>query len=199
MGTIGSRLKEVRKAYNLTQAQFAKEIAISQTHVSKIEKDVEHPSSSLIRLISTKFNVDETWLTVGVGGMTPGWDATTDEGALSKYNEMQVRFEQTLKARHGVDRINTVQAFSYFGALLSPRNLDASKTTDYLKLICSVIDQFEKFTSIISNEFALPDKNDAAGWLRFRTFCEQSISQIERDMKTAANLYLEKHGEDMKL
>ena len=65
MADVGSRILEVRKARQLTQSQFAEELAISQTHVSKIEKGVENPSPTLIRLISVKYNVDEEWLYFG--------------------------------------------------------------------------------------------------------------------------------------
>ena len=44
METIGERIKFVRRSNNRTQVQFARELGISQTHIIKIEKGVEHPS-----------------------------------------------------------------------------------------------------------------------------------------------------------
>ena len=51
METIGERIKFVRKSNNRTQVQFARELGISQTHISKIEKGVEHPSEMLLLFI----------------------------------------------------------------------------------------------------------------------------------------------------
>ena len=50
--TLGERVKVVRKNNNLNQTLFAESIGISQTHVSKIEKDIENPSETPIRFIS---------------------------------------------------------------------------------------------------------------------------------------------------
>lgn len=45
---LGERVKFVRKSNKLNQADFAKRLGISQTHVSKIEKNVENPSETLL-------------------------------------------------------------------------------------------------------------------------------------------------------
>lgn len=65
--TLGERLKYVRKTNKLSQVDFAKPLGISQTHVSKIEKDVERPSETLLILISYLFGINITWLKEGTG------------------------------------------------------------------------------------------------------------------------------------
>lgn len=65
--TIGERIKFVRKNNNLNQKDFSKKLGISQTHVSKIENNVENPSDTLLRLIALEFNVPTEWLEKGVG------------------------------------------------------------------------------------------------------------------------------------
>lgn len=65
--TIGERLKIVRKSNNLNQNDFSKKLGISQTHVSKIENNVENPSNTLLRLIALEFNVPIEWLEKGEG------------------------------------------------------------------------------------------------------------------------------------
>lgn len=66
---LGERVKFVRKSNKLNQADFAKRLGISQTHVSKIEKNVENPSETLLKLISIEFGISEEWLKTGAGEM----------------------------------------------------------------------------------------------------------------------------------
>lgn len=65
--TIGERIKFVRKNNNLNQKDFSKRLGISQTHVSKIENNVENPSDTLLLLISYMFVVNIDWLKTGQG------------------------------------------------------------------------------------------------------------------------------------
>lgn len=89
MDSIGSRVLEVRKNAKLSQIVFAKQIGISQTHVSKIEKGVEHPSQTLIKYISYRYNVNEKWLTTGKGTMHPASNSAENDliAVLKKYEE----------------------------------------------------------------------------------------------------------------
>ena len=65
--TLGERLKCIRKANKLTQIQFAQMVGIGQTHISKIEKNIEHPSETLLILISILFGIRITWIKEGTG------------------------------------------------------------------------------------------------------------------------------------
>lgn len=89
MDTIGARVFAVRKTAKLSQIAFAKQIGISQTHVSKIEKGVEHPSQTLIKYISYRYNVNEEWLATGNGTMRPASNSAENDliAVLKKYEE----------------------------------------------------------------------------------------------------------------
>ena len=63
--TIGGRLKAIRMFRRLNQTEMASEIGISSAHVSKLESDISAPSAMLIRSVSRRFNIDETWLATG--------------------------------------------------------------------------------------------------------------------------------------
>jgi transcriptional regulator with XRE-family HTH domain len=199
MDPIGTRIKQVRTQQGLTQTQFASEMAISQTHVSKIEKGVEHPSSTLLRLMSLKYNIDETWLTDGVGGPTPDWDIRTDEGVISKYNAMRVSFEKKIHSRTGEDLLSTVEAFAYFDALLSPRKLTDEDKTKYLASICSTVDQLEKLVFMVSSDSLLPSKRNVKSWFSLHKKCEAKLKVISEHIKNSVNLYLACYGDEMKL
>lgn len=73
--TINDRLKQVRKALNLTTTQLAETISYSQATVSLVENakppynNPEKIADSYIRLFSFAFNVNENWLRTGEGAM----------------------------------------------------------------------------------------------------------------------------------
>lgn len=197
--TVNERFKEVRKLLKLNQEKFAKEIGVSRAHVSNIENGNDNPSSALIKLICMKYNIDEKWLADGVGSPDLGWDMSTDEGAIAKYNAMRVSFEQKLHRRSGNDLINTIESFSYLNSLLSPKNLNNDEKSKYLESVRAVIDEWEKFVFMVSNDTLFPPKNDAQSWLTFRNECDAKVKIITNNIKDSVNIYLNSCRVEMKL
>lgn len=72
MGTVGKRIKEVRKGIGMSQAQFAKVLKVTRGHVSKLEIGQASPSEQLLALISRVFMVEWDWLLTGEGDMAMG-------------------------------------------------------------------------------------------------------------------------------
>lgn len=66
---LGDRIKTVRKAQGLTQADFGKKIGISLSGVSMLEKGTNNPSEQTIRAICSEFSINRDWLVDGVGEM----------------------------------------------------------------------------------------------------------------------------------
>lgn len=63
------RIKEVRKAHGLTQAEFGKKIGVKGNTITCYEKGIREPSNAIIRAIAREFGVDEHWLLTGEGEM----------------------------------------------------------------------------------------------------------------------------------
>lgn len=198
MSTVGERLKEVRKTAKLNQEQFAKTLGISRGHISNIEKGKDSPSSSLVKLLCSTYNVSEDWFLHGDGEMALSWDIRTDEGALSKYNMMKMIFEKELRNSTGEDLKSMVQAMGYLTGALDARDLDPVQATAYRKAICSIIDELEKLTFMVSSS-TKPSKTDAMEWIDFKNSCLAATDRINQSVKDAVNVYLEKYGEEMKL
>ena len=55
---IGDILKGVRKCSNITQVDFAKKIQVSQSYISKLEKNEISPSIELLDKYAEFFNVE---------------------------------------------------------------------------------------------------------------------------------------------
>lgn len=63
------RIKEIRKALNISQTEFAKKIGLSQATLAMIEVGKRTFNDKHIKLICSTFNVNENWLRTGEGEM----------------------------------------------------------------------------------------------------------------------------------
>ncbi len=66
-GTIGGRIRSLRRQTNLTQEAFAPTINVSRGYLAKLEADIREPSRKLIRFIAEKYGVTIEWLMTGQG------------------------------------------------------------------------------------------------------------------------------------
>lgn len=67
MDTIGSRMKYIRKAAGLKQAEFASRVLVSASYISKVESGKELPSEVFTKLVALEFGVSYIWLKEGIG------------------------------------------------------------------------------------------------------------------------------------
>jgi len=68
-GNINKRVKDLRKALNMTQVSFSQVIALSSGYLAGIETEKRRVNNRLIKLICSSFNVNEQWLRSGEGNM----------------------------------------------------------------------------------------------------------------------------------
>lgn len=66
---MNERIKELRTKMNLTQQAFADKLHLKRNTVATYEMGKSIPSDAAIALMCEKFNVSETWLRTGEGGM----------------------------------------------------------------------------------------------------------------------------------
>ncbi|MGN0612646.1 MAG: helix-turn-helix domain-containing protein [Porcipelethomonas sp.] len=107
--TLGERFKYVRKYNNLNQSNFAKVLGISQTHVSKIEKDVEKPSETLLRFVSYMFVINLEWLKTGAGD-----PHHIDTDYKSQFDKTRQKLELLLRYMDDETALNFLDSFAYF-------------------------------------------------------------------------------------
>lgn len=63
------RIKQIRKAKNLTQQEFATKLGIKRSTIANYEIGKNNPVDSVISLICREFHVNEEWLRNGTGEM----------------------------------------------------------------------------------------------------------------------------------
>lgn len=81
---MGDRLKQLRKALNLTQQEFADRLGIKRNTVAQYEIGRNEPIDAVIISICREFNVNEEWLRTGEGEMFLPVEQDTDIEKLAR-------------------------------------------------------------------------------------------------------------------
>lgn len=81
---MGDRLKQLRKALNLTQQEFADLIGISRGNIGAYEVGKNALSDAVVSLICKEFSVNEEWLRTGEGDMFLPVEQDTDIEKLAR-------------------------------------------------------------------------------------------------------------------
>ena len=76
--TQGERICAVRKKKEMTMEQFGKQLGVTKTAISRIEKGNRGLTEQMLVSICRDFGVNEAWLRTGEGG---------DENMFAKLNE----------------------------------------------------------------------------------------------------------------
>lgn len=77
---MNTRIKELRKALELTQKEFGGRIGVKPNTIATYEIGRSTPIDAVISLICREFNVNEEWLRTGNGSMFKA----SEESAVSK-------------------------------------------------------------------------------------------------------------------
>lgn len=88
-----NRVREVRKALNLTLDEFGKRLGIQKSAVSKIERGDNRITERTLRDICREYNVNEAWLRYGEGDMF----VSAEEFSLEKLTKLQSAVESELR------------------------------------------------------------------------------------------------------
>ena len=67
--TEGQRVRELRKALNLTLEKFCEPLGVGKTAISNIENGNRNLTNQMIISICREYSVNETWLRTGEGEM----------------------------------------------------------------------------------------------------------------------------------
>ena len=66
---MNARIRELRKALNLSQKDFAEKIGLKQNAISYMEKSGATVTEQNIKTICSQFSINENWLRTGSGEM----------------------------------------------------------------------------------------------------------------------------------
>lgn len=94
--TFASKLKLIRKANNLTQAEFADSIGISRGNLSGLELEKVMPTPLLINCISLTYNIDKNWLIDESNEDLSALNGSTNMASLiaEKYGQLDDKYKK---------------------------------------------------------------------------------------------------------
>lgn len=72
--TANERVRELRKALNLTQNEFGDRVRVSQGHLTSVETGARAVTDKFVKLLHLEFGVSEAWLLNGEGEMFESHD-----------------------------------------------------------------------------------------------------------------------------
>jgi transcriptional regulator with XRE-family HTH domain len=91
--TVNDRIKQVRTALKMSQAEFAKAVFISNSYIAELENAHRKVNDRIIHLISLTFGVNETWLKNGKGTMFFKTPSEKLQRMASLFNELPPKFQ----------------------------------------------------------------------------------------------------------
>lgn len=94
--TFAEKLKLLRKANNLTQAEFADSIGISRGNLSGLELGKVEPTQVLINCVSLMYNIDKNWLTDESNNDLSALNGSTNMLSLitEKYEQLDDKYKK---------------------------------------------------------------------------------------------------------
>ena len=109
------RLRQLRKALDITQQEFADKIGVKRNSYANYETGRNTPIDAIILSICREFNVNEEWLRTGEGEM---FEELTEQQKILKYTALLLKDKDSAIA-------NAIQTLIVTYEQLD----DASKTT----------------------------------------------------------------------
>jgi transcriptional regulator with XRE-family HTH domain len=93
ISSVNQRIKQVRRALELSQVQFSRVISLSSGYLAGVEVEKRKVNERLVKLICSSFNVNEKWLKSGEGEM---FDRNPDENftkLISLFKELDPKYQ----------------------------------------------------------------------------------------------------------
>jgi len=91
--TINERVRHLRTTLQMSQAEFAKAIFISNSYIAELESANRKVNERIIRIISLTFGISETWLKNGTGNMFFTTPTEKLQRLTSLFNDLPPKFQ----------------------------------------------------------------------------------------------------------
>lgn len=133
------RLKQIRKACQLSQTEFGKKLGVSRDVISNYEMGRVEPTELFINHLCTTFNINRCWLQNGIGEMFDDDDKNIIEYLVGQYG------------------LNVREAFVIKSFLqLSPAGRNS--VIEFAERITENIKSFDNRNDLISSDIATTEK-----------------------------------------
>lgn len=164
------------------QLEFALDLGLSRSHISNIENGRENVSTSVIKLISKTYNINEDWIISGEGELfnnALNWDELNNDNMQSKYFIMKEMLEKYI---FQLENDDLTRAINIYSAMVSLITMKKTEKTEYLTIIEHMISNLEKYTfycSMIPNTMGKGskiNKSDCIDLMQHKTKLDTTLS-----------------------
>lgn len=169
MSEISSRFREVRKALNLNQGDFAKTLHVSRSHLSNIESGKREPSEQTCYLLCSEFHINEKWL---ISGEKPMFNQAEID-AISFAEAARGQNPSDIHGEHKADALNYAAIlFHQFQSISYAGEIEELLT---LLSVSPFSEQFAYILSLYSDVSALNDEKSLLTLKLFNTLFETTF------------------------
>lgn len=119
--TVGKRIRQLRRALDLTQQAFADRLGVSRGNIGSYETDKSNIGPAAFSLICREFNVSEVWLRTGKGEMFEA-DTTLELGEYVRAKGATDLEEEIIRAWFDLPKDERQRLMVYFRNRLSNVN-----------------------------------------------------------------------------
>ena len=91
--TLNERIKHLRTTLQMSQAEFAKAIFISNGYIAELESANRKVNERIIHLISLTFGVNEDWLKYGEGNIFFTTPSEKLQRLISLFSKLPPKFQ----------------------------------------------------------------------------------------------------------
>lgn len=184
MEAICIRIKELRNQLRMSQIEFAKNLGVTNAHISKIEKGGTVPSDALVKLISKEYQVNENWLK---NGTAPVFIYEVLEKTEEQLYDSTATFNKLLSSDSYLLRELAAELKSYFSDITDVTYLDENQKIEYLSIVKNMLLLISKYNSAIkdhmhSKQFIIEDIMDSY-IENYKTDIERCITELLGLMK----------------
>lgn len=151
MNEICIRIKELRKKLEMSQVEFAKQLGVTNAHISKIEKGRTVPSDALIKLIAKEYQVNENWIKTGIEPVFIYEVIDQTEEQLISSTEI---FNKLLSSESYVIRELAAELKMLFSNITDVSFLDEKQKIEYLYIVKDMFSSINQYNSLVKTHLA---------------------------------------------
>lgn len=146
MDAICIRMKELRKELEMSQVEFAKNLGVTNAHISKIEKGGTVPSDALIKLISKEYEVSEDWLK---NGTEPVFIEDIMDKAEEQLIDSTTTFSKLLRSDSYKLRGLAAELKFSFSNITDVTYLDEEQKIEYLTIVKNMLSLINQYNLMV--------------------------------------------------
>lgn len=207
MGTVGERIRNIRKSNGLTQQEFGDIFGLSASHVGSVEGDRKKPSDMFLRFVAYRFGIEYEYIKTGEHSKDIAFtDRQLKAQVTSLYNFIFDNLRDTLtdeQLQHFIFR-NLYPYTLLVGCtnLFPQQNCDSTDYVNYLDCLNTIFIQLMSIVSeaeglIISSRQKETPYNKYKEQVAYMSMFDNATNNIVTELKKISNIHFDLINSDI--